>query len=216
MKILLAIPTNRGVKPKTVESLLALSHPTVPLVASEGYTIAENRNYCVYQAQKQGCTHILFVDDDMTFPASTLDMLLAHGKEIVGVDSKSRTFPLQTTVSLLKNGELWPPKEVPPHYKMPEKLFEVYGIGFGVALIDMKVFQEIKAPWFDFKTNETGQVAIGEDQWFCNKAREAGYKIYCDPTIPIGHIGDWEFSEINNPVSDEKIIIDNSVLEYVS
>ena len=58
-KITLAICTNRGIKPKTAQSLLEMVAHTKNvdfhiLVAERGYTIGENRNYCVVKAQKNG------------------------------------------------------------------------------------------------------------------------------------------------------------------
>lgn len=198
-KICITICTNRDVKPQTVKSLADMiaytKYDVFTLIAQEGYTIAENRNYAVAQAKKEACTHILFVDDDMEFPEDTLDELMEHGVEIVGVDSKSRKLPLSTTVGLLKDNELWALHNIPPFYKMPEELFEVYSIGMGVALIDMKIFDEIDQPWFAFKTHDSGLVLEGEDSFMCQQARSKGYKVWCDPTIEIGHIGDYVYAD---------------------
>lgn len=197
-KTAIAIVTNRAIKPQTVEALgklLIHTDKAVDLiVATRGYTIAENRSYAVRRASEKGCTHILFIDDDMTFPKDTLDKLLAHGKEIIGVNSQSRTLPLSTTVALLKDGEHWPHDHVPPYWKMPDTLFEVFSIGMGVALIDLAVFDRIDEPWFAFEVHPSGKVLVGEDAWFCREARSKGYQIWCDPDLPIGHIGDYNYS----------------------
>lgn len=186
-KVAVAIVTNRQVKAKTVESLMNLAsyskHQVLPIIATEGYTIAENRNYCVYQALKHGCTHLLFIDDDMTFPAHTLDSLLEHNKPVVGVYSYSRKLPLSPTIKF---------KGLPP-VERPNEPFECEQVGMGVALIDCLVFQTLKAPWFKFETSPTGFTIEGEDGHFCNAARDNGLEIWCDPTIPIGHIGDYEY-----------------------
>src|SRR3990167_7699081 len=99
-KIALGLPTNRGFKPKTVLSLLNIEKvgELYPIIATEGYTISENRNYIVAQAIKAKCDYLLFVDDDMIFPPDTLKRLLAHGKDIIGVLSNSRKLQLQPTV----------------------------------------------------------------------------------------------------------------------
>ena len=53
MKITLAIPTNRLIKPQTAECLMRLvargGYDFHIVVASEGYTIAENRTYLAVQ-----------------------------------------------------------------------------------------------------------------------------------------------------------------------
>lgn len=199
MKISIAICTNRQVKAKTVLSLLGVvahtEHEIHPVVATEGFTTAENRNYCVYQALKNGSDFLLFVDDDMTFDADTIDRLLAHGKEIVGVASNSRVLPKSPTVGLMdENGEYMHPDRTSPHkMKIPESLFKAFFVGTGVMLIDMKVFEKLPKPWFKFTMDDNGQVTKGEDGYFCEQARAHGIDIWCDPTLSIGHIGDLIF-----------------------
>ena len=206
MKITLAVCTNREVKPKTVGSLLEMvaysNYDFHVLVATRGYTIAENRNYCVVQAQRNGSDYLLFVDDDMTFPPDTLERLLAHKKGVVGVNSYSRCLPLSSTVGLQdEKGEYMPPHKYPSwKLKIPKELFKCYFVGMGVGLIDMKVFELIEKPYFEFETYKKGEfrgmVKDGEDGTFCLKVRKAGMDIWCDPTIEIGHLGEYEYKEI--------------------
>jgi len=195
-KIAIATPTNRGFKPQTVLSLLNMvaSHTDVAfhfVCATEGFTIAENRHYCVAKAQKEECSHILFIDDDMTFPKDTLTRLREHEKAVVGVLSYSRKLPLTPTVAALgKEGE---PRLLEG---TPEELFTCYSVGFGVILIDMKVFEKLPRPFFKFEVTNIGKVYIGEDEYFCNQARLNGINIYCDPTLSIGHVGDYTYGGI--------------------
>jgi hypothetical protein len=44
---------------------------------------------------------------------------------------------------------------------------------------------------FDFKVTPEGY--IGEDFLFCDRAREAGYEVWIDPTITLGHMGVQEY-----------------------
>jgi GT2 family glycosyltransferase len=199
-KITLAICTNREVKAKTVAALLELVAYSKDidfhiLVASRGFTIAENRNYCVIQAQRALSDYLLFVDDDMTFPKDTLEKLLANGKQIVGVNSYSRCLPPSSTVGLMdKNGEYMHPDYHPSFaLKIPDELFKAYFVGTGVMLIDMKVFDAIATPYFAFSVDEHGQVANGEDGSFCDKAKKVGIDVWCDPTIAVGHLGEYEY-----------------------
>lgn len=185
------------VKAKTVLSLLNIKteHELFPVVATEGYTTAEGRNYCVVQAIKNNCSHILFVDDDMTFPSDTIDRLLAHAKDIVGVYSYSRVLPLSPTVGFLDaNGEYLPQDRM-AFVKKPETLFKCYTVGMGVALINMELFNKIEKPWFYFQTHDNGAILIGEDAWLCKQARDKGIEIWCDPTLEVGHIGDYEYKQ---------------------
>ncbi len=187
------------VQPKTVLSLANLiaftKHEVCTVVATEGYTTAEGRSYCVIQALKEGCTHLLFIDDDMVFPKETLDILLETGKEIVGVNSHSRVLPISTTVGMMnEKGEyMHPDLHSAYEMKMPDELFEAFFVGAGVLLIDMKVFEKLERPYFAFEANEDGKVIKGEDGFFCEKARKAGIGVWCEPRIEIGHIGNYTF-----------------------
>jgi len=185
MKITLAIPSNRGVRTKTVKSLLDLvakgGYEFHVIIAEYGYTIAENRNYLSSQAFKNDSEYILMVDDDMVFPNDTLDRLIGHKKDIIGVASNQRKLPIQTTVEPLGGGEI------------PDKVFEVKAVGGGVLLIDMVVFKKMPQPWFSFKTHSNGMTMVGEDKWFCDKARGVGFSVWCDPTIIIKHLGEYEY-----------------------
>lgn len=185
MKICIGVPTNRGLKAKTAQSLLETvargGYEFGFVFATEGYTVAENRNYIATKALNAGCDYLFFVDDDMVFPSDTLERLLGHRKRIIGVASNSRMLPLKHTVELMEGTEL------------PIRLFRAKAVGCGMMLVDMGVFQELERPWFGFKTFQTGQIARGEDAWFCDLAREKGIEIWCDPTIKVGHIGDYIF-----------------------
>ena len=184
MKITIGIPTNRGVKAKTTLSLLEMRSKDDFhfVVATEGYTISENRAYIATQALKNNSDYLLFFDDDMVFPPDTLERLLDHQKDVIGVASNSRMLPLKTTVQLLDG-------TVPVEF--PKELLEVKQVGTVIMLIKMEVFEKIDKPYFNTKSHENGFTLMGEDAWFCEKAREKGFKIWCDGTLAVKHIGDF-------------------------
>jgi hypothetical protein len=73
------------------------------------------------------------------------------------------------------------------------KPFTVDYTGFGWVLIKNGVFEhsDMKYPWFAPKMQifESGEVQdmCGEDVSFCLDAIEAGFEIWCDPRIRVGH-----------------------------
>lgn len=78
--------------------------------------------------------------------------------------------------------------------KYKEYPFEVFGVGFGFVAIKSGVFESIPRPWFETEfqkiTNDDGKemfIPWGEDYSWCIKAQNAGYKIYLDPSIRVGH-----------------------------
>ena len=74
-----------------------------------------------------------------------------------------------------------------------KKPFTVDYAGFGWLLIKHGVFEDsqMKYPWFAPKMQvfESGAVQdmCGEDVSFCLDAKEAGFRIMCDPRIRVGH-----------------------------
>ena len=69
---------------------------------------------------------------------------------------------------------------------LPEELFEVGGCGFGCVLMDTGVFLDVQAKHGNMFAPMGNN---GEDLAFCMRARDCGYKIYCDPSIVCGHVG---------------------------
>ena len=71
--------------------------------------------------------------------------------------------------------------------------FTVDYAGFGWLLIKHGVWEndEMKYPWFAPKMQvfESGEVQdmCGEDVSFCLDAKEAGFEIWCDPRVRVGH-----------------------------
>ena len=74
-----------------------------------------------------------------------------------------------------------------------KKPFTVDYTGFGLLLIKNGVFEHegMPYPWFAPKMQifESGEVQdmCGEDVSFCLDAKEAGFEIWCDPRIRVGH-----------------------------
>jgi hypothetical protein len=74
-----------------------------------------------------------------------------------------------------------------------KKPFTVDYTGFGWVMIKNGVFEDenMKYPWFAPKMQvfESGAVQdmCGEDVSFCLDAKEAGFEIWCDPRIRVGH-----------------------------
>jgi hypothetical protein len=73
-------------------------------------------------------------------------------------------------------------------------------------LIKREVFEGMSEPWFDMPW-QTTRGSMGEDVFFCKKARELGHKIYIDHDVSheIGHIGTFEFGHPHTWVVKEEM-----------
>jgi hypothetical protein len=142
--------------------------------------IVSNRTFLVNAAIKAGASHILFVDCDMLFPYDVIPKLLAHKKPIVGVQYHKREFPLKGVQEPLGEAS-------------ETELYKAKHAGTGLLLIDLSIFEKIKGAWFNFGRDSQGALVIGEDVWFCNTARDAGFDTWIDPTIKVGHLGEYTY-----------------------
>lgn len=145
------------------------------VIFKQGSILHYNREEIVKTAIKLKCTHLLFVDTDMVFQKDAVLRLLERKKDVIGVNSFTHKEPSLPT-AFMEDGQTG-------------NLQRAVHVATGFMLIDLKVFEKIKEPWFFWKSDENGQITMGEDYWFCSKAKEAGFEIWCDLSIPIGHIG---------------------------
>jgi len=196
IKITIAVPSNRGLIPATFQCLLELiaqsnKYNLHIIVPEHGYTIAENRNYIAAQACQNKSDYLLMIDDDMTFPPNMLDKLIKNDKDICGLAFHSRggtaTGEIMAIAEVTEKKFINLDTETDPKYK---DVFECHAVGTGIILIKTEIFHKIPSPWFEFTYKESGQCENGEDWNFCFKAKRNNYKIWTDPTIEVGHIGE--------------------------
>jgi len=152
-----------------------------------GSFLPSMRNELVRESLRSGATHILFLDDDMQFPMETIVDLFKHDVDIVAANCATKVFPPSPTAR--RDG-----KEV---YTTKEStgIEEVDRIGCAVMLINTDIFKNIEEPWFAMPQCPKRGTLIGEDVYFCEKAKEAGFKVYIDHDLSKGvyHIGECEF-----------------------
>lgn len=167
---------------------------TAYLAVQIGGYVAVNRNALVETAREHGSTHLMFVDNDQTFKPSAIQRLIDHDKDIVCAPYNARPAPGKPMVSVVKlmdkKGELLKGGGT-QQFELPQGLFKVGGSGTGFMLIKMSVFDKLKKPYFVEWQNEKNEHHT-EDIDFCVKARKAGFDVWCNPTIPVGHIAELE------------------------
>lgn len=181
---------------KFVNSYLGLQRPqgatTISLVGS---LTALARNSIVEMAKSNGhFTHLLFLDTDMTFPSDTIKKLISHDKDIVSGLYFERYAPYRPMLR----------KRFEDGYSLVDytqsNLVKCDALGAGCLLIKMEVFEKLSKPYFEYRLTQTGikETFLSEDIVFCERARDAGFEIWCDTTIRCGHlISDYEITEAN-------------------
>lgn len=191
-KLVIGIPTNGLCDWRFTSSLMGLQllHDTrvIWMVKS---MIDTSRNNIVQETLKNlTYTHLLMIDDDMTFEPDFALKLLKHDVDIVGALAFKRRPGYQPCV--YKQNQ-----EDKNYYPILPKVFqEVDIVGTGGILIKIDVLKKIKFPWFQTFYDKKGK-HLSVDFDFCIKAKKEGFKIFVDPEVEMGHIGDSEVVKKN-------------------
>lgn len=168
----------------------------VGLFNQKGSILPTNRNGLAREALNYNCSHLLQLDWDMTFPPNTLHRLMSHNKDIVGCTYPRRSEPHDNLCVPLNRERV----------DNASGVIEVDRLPTGILLIKTEVFRKIKKPWFRFVTIEECEehpdgAIHGEDFYFCDAAREAGFKVYLDVQLSfdVTHWGEQGFQLTDTP-----------------
>ena len=182
LKIMVGLPTNRFIKTKCADSVLKMvkhtKYDVEPYVSTRGYNTAENRNHIATRAITNKCSHLFLIDDDMIYEPDTIDKLIESEKDIVGGLYYTK---YEKQEYVIESDEI------------KDKTFICKAIGGGLLMIKTEVLMKIPQPHFGYLWYSNGMVKESNDWYFCRKARESGYKIWCNPDIKAKHIGLKEF-----------------------
>jgi hypothetical protein len=156
--------------------------------------LPKSRQELVDDALRAGCTHLLFVDSDQTFPAYLIHKLAAHKKRVVGCNVATKSIPANPTA-----------RNFNPNWHGGDKVYtddnssgleQVWRLGCGVLLLDLSIFESLKKPYFAIKWEESKNDFVGEDWYFCEKLEEKAIPIYVDHDMSkqIGHVGSMTYT----------------------
>jgi hypothetical protein len=174
---------------KFVNSFLMLKKPVEHLTISmPGSITSLARNSIVDTALSHNCTHLLFLDTDMTFPIDTISRLLAHDVDIVGGLYFERYDPYRPAVFWKDSDGDYALKSTLPK----DELVACDAIGTGCLLIKTSVFSKLAKPYFEYRLGSYGitktEKFFSEDIVFSEACSAAGYNIFCDMSVKCGHL----------------------------
>lgn len=191
MKTLIAVPCMDQVAAPFAQNLAAMEKQGEVFVSFLiGSLIYDSRNALTKQAIATKADYIMWLDSDMTFAPGIMTRMQQHmeeGKDIVTGLYFRRRPPFSPVLfrTLERISESEAKHESFEDYPQ-DSLFEVAGCGFGCVMTRVSVLEDVAlnyGTWFE------PSYGLGEDLAFCLRARELGYKIYCDSEIKCGHIG---------------------------
>lgn len=194
MKTLIAVPTMDTVPAQFAHSLAILEKVDEVAVAFQvGSLIYAARNDLAQKAIEFGADQVLWLDSDMIFPPDTLKKLIANkdkGDIISGLYFR-RVSPFTPVIfdklDIEEQGTTFT-----EFTEIPDEPFEIGGCGFGCVLTPTEIFIDVLNT---YRTCFEPLKGAGEDLSFCWRARQRGYKIICDPSIKLGHVGHFVINE---------------------
>lgn len=190
MKTLIAVPCMDQVPAPFCQSLAMLQKiGEVTLHMKSGALVYTSRNDLATMAIHSNADYVFWLDSDMVFKPDTLirmmDTLKKNDLDILTGLYFRRVPPYSPVLfdRLDINGNVCYWSEFKD---IPEGLFEVGGCGFGCVLMKTDVFYDVQGKFGQMFAPIANN---GEDIAFCWRARECGFKIYCDPSVICGHVG---------------------------
>ena len=148
-----------------------------------------------------GFDRVLWIDSDMTFPSDTLIRLSRdmdeHDLDMVCGIYFTRSVPIMPSIHNKLHWEVkpdgWVDTDCRCFIDYPENsLFEIACCGFGCVMTSVKLLKAMNdkygSPFYPL-------MGMGEDTTFCWRATQNGFRIFCDSSVKVGHIGEYEFNE---------------------
>jgi len=164
-------------------SFVMMEKPNFTFIHKDNGHLDDLRNDIVEKAIAEGCTHLIMMDVDQIYPTNTIPKLLSHKLPVVGCKINRRYPPFDPLLMKLTDEGYKPIDDYEDGSLVP-----VDATGAGCVLFDMEVFRTLPYPWFKFRKNPDNGLVIGEDVGLCQDLKAAGYDIYVDTSIKVGHL----------------------------
>jgi len=163
---------------------------------------AQHRHNVAAMEAKYNYDRLLFMDTDQIYPHDYLQAMLAHNEPVVSALNVSRYQPFEFTVYNL-DGDYDDDGQTIPRFKAikppnEQKIFECDLTGTGALMIDPKIFDKFKPPYFQDLYNSDGTVRLlPDDFYFTWMLSKAGIKVTVDQSIIVQHITKMTVSPYN-------------------
>ena len=187
MRLMVAVPTVDYVPADFVKSLanlcLRLGRERIPADVQiiGGTLVYIARNRLALRAIRDEYTHVLWLDSDMTFSDSIVEDLLFCGKDMVCGAFVSRRPPYGPCVYT----DISDPANMKKVENFGTEPFRVDGCGFATVLTSVSLLDAVQS---NFGTCFRPTEQYGEDLAFCDRVKQLGMEIWCEPTVRPGHI----------------------------
>jgi len=207
------MPVHRAIPPKTALSLAKVAMVCgangieCDIVMEACSDVRLGRNYVAREFLKGDKTKLFWIDSDMEFEPDAFIRFLAW----------STLYPVVcATYRDRRSGDFI--ATLGPE-RSEHGLAECLGTGLGFTIVDRAVMEELAASspvkhdklqntTFAkiFRERDNGETEWGEDFQFFADIRATGRKVWLDPTIRLGHIGEYVWTgALNEPASGPEL-----------
>lgn len=145
----------------------------VKLLRVEGPLIEENRNQIIEQTSAG--SYLISIDDDMTFESDAIYKLYQTATE-KNLDIVCGLFSDEYGQPRIQKGGVY-------LKTIPTKFLEIDACGMAFTMFSPRVVESLK-----LEKPFTREYPYSEDLSFCRRAKEKGFKIWCNPEVTIGHL----------------------------
>ena len=189
MKTLIAIPCLDQLDVNFVRSLTSLHRVGTTYISfMTNSLVYDARNKLAQQAIDENADFILWFDSDMVFSESLMqDMFRSiEGRDFVTAVCHRRRPPfspcIYKTIRMGIAGDNISEEYIDYPTDAP---FEIDACGFGAVLMRVDMLKTVLHKDNALFNPLSG---YGEDISFCIRAKRAGYKLFCDPKVQVGHV----------------------------
>lgn len=142
---------------------------------------------------KSDFDYIWWVDSDMKFPIDAPIKLLKRNVPIVGVNYRRRRFPNPNFTGM--KGTPGSFVEFQTRDDSPA-MEQIDVLPHGCVLVHRSVYEKIQGPYYLQEFVPELNLEIGEDIFFCQQVKKAGFDIWCDQELSreVAHIGIFHFN----------------------
>jgi len=136
---------------------------------------------------------LLWIDSDMVYTLKDVMRITSHDADVVsGVCPIDYNRVALADIVQDERGvgiQYHTVKSIQSAQRNDKGLVKVEFTGFAFLAVRRGVFEAIQFPWFQTSEIRRGKskVVAGEDFAMCERIREAGFTIYADPDVKIGH-----------------------------
>lgn len=198
MKTFIAIPAQDQIDTSFARSLVNLQlDGEVSINFSESSLVYDSRNKLSSAAVVSGADYVLWFDTDMVFSRDLFMRLktdIENGADVVCGLFFARRPPYQPCIyKKIRKGAI-PEECISERYDdyPTNRIFEVDACGFAAVMMKAEVLEKVIAHYHDAFSPIRG---YGEDISFCIRAKELGFKLFCDPEVKVGHQGCFVINE---------------------